>query len=240
MLPHSFPHIPGFVLAARNEPARQVGGDFYDVIVLDEDHFGIVVADVADKGLPAALYMALTRSLLLAEARRTCSPRETLININRLLLELGELNGFVSVFYAVVQCSSHRMTYTRAGHERPLLLRDGQVSALDGEGPVLGVLQGEDFQLSEEQTDLAPGDLLFLYTDGLTDVLDASGHFSGIDPLKHLLQNQAGKDANAVCEAVFKDLIAYRGTAEQFDDMTLLVLNVTELIQTPVSKSVEP
>lgn len=227
MLPHSFARIPGFALAARNEPARQVGGDFYDVIVLDDDHFGIVVADVADKGLPAALYMSLTRSLLLAEARRTCSPRETLMNVNRLLLELGELNGFVSVFYGVVQCSTRRLTYARAGHERPLLLRQGQAISLGGEGPVLGILEGEKFELSEEETELAPGDLLFLYTDGLVDVLNAAGHFSGFDPLKQLLEAQAGKSADAACAAVFEELTAYRGPVEQFDDMTLLVLDVT-------------
>ena len=123
MLPRSFPHLPGFHFVARNEPARQVGGDFYEVIRLDEDRFGVAIADVSDKALPAALYMALTRSLLRAEAPRQPSPQAVLSNINRLLLELGDGNSFVTLFYAVVDGNSRRMVYSRAGHDRPLLLR---------------------------------------------------------------------------------------------------------------------
>jgi len=226
MLPHSFPDIPGYALSARNEPARQVGGDFYDVIQLDPAHFGIVVADVSDKGFPAALYMSLTRSLLLAEARRTLSPRDALGNVNRLLQELGELDGFVSVFYGVVQTSTGQLTYARAGHERPLLLRDDQIISLGGDGIVLGIVDGDAFRLTEEQMDLQAGDRLILYTDGLTDVLDAAGHFAGFDELQRLLQSQAGGDAEEICTAVFQALSTYRGAVDQFDDMTLLVLQV--------------
>jgi sigma-B regulation protein RsbU (phosphoserine phosphatase) len=100
MLPRTFPQVPGYQFAARNEPARQVGGDFYDVISLGDDHFGIAVADVSDKGMPAALYMALTRSLLLAEAHRERSPAAVLARVNTLLLELGEPNMFVRSFTA--------------------------------------------------------------------------------------------------------------------------------------------
>ena len=227
MLPHSFPPVRGYTIAAHNEPARQVGGDLYDMIVLDDDHFAIVVADVADKGMPAALYMSLTRSLLLAEARRTLSPRDTLTNVNRLLLELGEMNGFVSVIYGVVECSSRKFTYARAGHERPILLRNGVVETLDGEGTVLGVVDEANLRLSEEQAQLQPGDCLALYTDGLADVLDSFGHFSGLDQLKRLMQAQSGLDADSLCKAVFRGLGNYRGPAEQFDDMTLLVLRVS-------------
>ena len=141
MLPHSFPEVPGYAISAHYVPARQVGGDFYDVFRLDEDHFGVVIADVADKGMPAALYMALTRSLLLAEARRALSPKEVLLSVNHLLLELGEMGGFVSIFYGVVDYATHRLTYTRAGHERPLLLRNDTSLFLGGEGAVLGILE---------------------------------------------------------------------------------------------------
>jgi sigma-B regulation protein RsbU (phosphoserine phosphatase) len=131
MLPHSFPDLPGYAISAHYVPARQVGGDFYDVFWRDNDHFGIVIADVADKGMPAALYMALTRSLLLAEARRALSPRDVLLNVNQLLLDLSEMGGFVSIFYGVVNYASRRLTYARAAHEPPLLLRqaDGSPTA---------------------------------------------------------------------------------------------------------------
>ncbi len=226
MLPHSFPDVPGYALSARNEPARQVGGDFYDVILLDEDHFGLVVADVADKGMPAALYMALTRSLLLAEARRAASPIEALRSVNHLLLELGELNGFVSVFYGVVDRAAGDMVYVRAGHERPLLLREGEIRPLPGDGMVLGLLESEALNLTEERVLLRTGDRLILYTDGLTDVADAQGKFLGLQKLQPVLLEHAGKSAEEICQSIFDALSDYRGVAEPFDDMTLLVLQV--------------
>jgi sigma-B regulation protein RsbU (phosphoserine phosphatase) len=227
MLPHSFPDLPGYAISAHYVPARQVGGDFYDVFWRDNDHFGIVIADVADKGMPAALYMALTRSLLLAEARRALSPRDVLLNVNQLLLDLSEMGGFVSIFYGVVNYASRRLTYARAGHERPLLLRNDESLLLCGEGAVLGILAGEDLHLSEEWIDLRPDDRLILYTDGLTDVADAHGDFSGLARLRALLERISHRSALEVCQAIFAELDQYRGQAEQFDDMTLLVLEVT-------------
>lgn len=226
MLPHSFPEVPGYAISAHYIPARQVGGDFYDVFWLDDNHFGVVIADVADKGMPAALYMALTRSLLLAEARRVLSPREVLLNVNHLLLELGEMGGFVSVFYGVLDYTNRRLTYSRAGHERPLLLRNAETLLLCGEGAVLGILEGKDFNLSEEHVDLLPEDRLILYTDGLTDVTDSHGDFSGLSSFRKLVENLHNLSALEVCQAIFTELDRYRGQAEQFDDMTLLVLEV--------------
>ncbi len=226
VLPRTFPQIPGFVFAARNEPARRVGGDFYDVIALDADHFGLVIADVSDKGMPAALYMALTRSLLLAESRRERSPCAVLANVNRLLLELGEPSMFVSVFYGVVERATRRLTYTRAGHDRPLLLREGTVQPLGGQGAVLGFLDQDNLHLSEEQIVLLPGDRLVLYTDGLIDVLAPDGQSYDLGQLESLLQSHASLSPGEMCAATFADLLAYRGTAEQYDDMTMLAVEV--------------
>lgn len=230
LLPRVFPVLPGFAVAARAQAARQVGGDFYDVIVLDEDHFGIVIADVSDKGMPAALYMGLSRSLLLAEAHRGLSPREALLSVNRLLLELGDLNGFVSIFYGVVESSTRCMRYTRAGHERPWLLRSESgglsLSQLGGSGTVLGIMEGEVLNLSEERLYLAPQDRLILFTDGICDAVNGDGHFFGSERLEKLLGAQAGQSAEHICETVFEQLSAYRGQADPFDDMTLLVLEV--------------
>ncbi len=226
VLPRTFPQVPGYTFAARNEPARQVGGDFYDVFTLDADRFGVVIADVSDKGMPAALYMALTRSLLLAEARRERSPRAVLANVNRLLLELGEPNMFVSVFYGVVEIATRRMTYTRAGHDRPMLLRDGVVQLLEGQGAVLGFLDQDELNLSEERIVLASGDRLVLYTDGLTDVQSPDEQLFDLDQLESVLQSHAGLPPSEMCAATFADLAAYQGSAEQFDDMTMLVVGV--------------
>lgn len=226
MLPQHFPEIPGYAFSAKNEPARQVGGDFYDVIRLDENHFGVVIADVADKGMPAALYMALSRSLLVAEARRELSPRRVLCNVNRLLLELGELDGFVSVFYGVIELPTRRMTYTRAGHERPLLLRQNQMTALNGDGLVLGILEEIEQNLTEEIVDLMPGDRLVLFTDGMIDVADESGRFMGHEKLERILKDHSSVSEADLCEAVFSELARYRGGADPFDDTTLLICGV--------------
>jgi sigma-B regulation protein RsbU (phosphoserine phosphatase) len=179
--------------------------------------------------MPAAVYMALTRSLLLAEARRDSSPRAVLYNVNRLLLELGEPGMFVSVFYGVVEASTHRLTYARAGHDFPLLLRNGQVLALAGHGTVLGILDREQLCLSEERVMLVPGDRLVLYTDGLTDVLAPDGRLYSLDQLKDLLCSYVAAPVDGFCEATFAGLAAYRGAAEQFDDMTMLVVQVQEV-----------
>ena len=136
--PRTFPQLPGYAFAAYNEPAREVGGDFYDVIDLGDGRVGLVIADVSDKGMAAALYMALSRSLIRAEATRESSPRTVLGNVNRLLLELGEQGMFVTVFYGVLDGTSGHLIYARAGHDHPLLLRDGAAQPLAGKGCCLG------------------------------------------------------------------------------------------------------
>jgi len=226
VLPRIFPLVPGYAFAAHNEPARRVGGDFYDVILLDADRFGVVIGDVSDKGMPAALYMALTRSLLLAEARREPSPRAVLSNVHRLLLELGQPPMFVTVFYAVVDGSARRLTYSRAGHERPVLLRDGRAHFLAGAGAFLGLMEDIDQTLTEEQIDLAPGDRLVLYTDGLTDAQSADGRTFSLERLVALLQAHAGLSPDEICDRVFAGLAAYQDSADQYDDMTMVVVEV--------------
>jgi sigma-B regulation protein RsbU (phosphoserine phosphatase) len=227
LLPRIFPLAPGYKFAARNEPARQVGGDFYDVILLDADRFGVAIADVSDKGMPAALFMTLTRSLLLAEARRERSPRSVLINVHRLLLELGRPEMFVTLFYGVIEGAARRLTYARAGHERPLLLRDGVAQELGGEGVFLGyLLDVEELHLSEEQVDLLPGDRLVLYTDGLTDVMAPDSQRFGRGRLVPLIESHAHLSAEELCAVTFASLAAYQDHAEQYDDMTMLVVEV--------------
>ncbi len=226
MLPRTFPRVPGYSFAAGSEPARQVGGDFYDVIRLDDNHFALAIADVSGKGMPAALFMALTRSLLLAEARRNVSPAAALAAVNRLLLELGEPDMFVTIFYGVVEQTSRRLTYSRAGHDRPLLLREAQVTDLGGSGLALGLLAEDRLALSEEQFDLQPGDRLVLYTDGLVDVQAADGRLYDRARLKALFQKHSALPPEVLCQTIFRHLAAYQGTAEQYDDMTMLILGV--------------
>ncbi len=229
VLPRAFPAQPGYRFAARNTPARQVGGDFYDVIALDDEHFGIAIADVSDKGMPAALYMALTRSLLLAEARRASPPhsaRQVLLSINRLLQEIGQPKLFVTLFYGVIERRSLRLTYSCAGHDRPALLRGGSARPLPGQGGPLGILEDGDLNLSEETLQLQPGDRLALYTDGLVDLLSPDGKALGREALMELLRACAGLPAEGLGEAVFSALERFRDGAQQYDDMALLVVEV--------------
>jgi serine phosphatase RsbU (regulator of sigma subunit) len=226
LLPRSFPQIAGYQFAARSEPARQVGGDFYDAFMVDAERFGVVVGDVSDKGLPAALYMALTRSLLLAEARRDTSPAAVLASVNRLLHELGEPDLFVTVFYGVVEIATRHLTYARAGHDRPLLLRAGAVRELAGSGAFLGMLEPEELHLSEESCDLLPKDRLVLYSDGLVDALSPAGQPFDRHTLATFLASQAALPAGDLCAATFDELARHQADAEQYDDMTMLVLAV--------------
>lgn len=226
VLPHKFPQIPGFQFAAANLPARQVGGDFYDVIPLDERRFGIAIADVSDKGMPAALYMALTRSLLVAEARRASSPGVVLANVNQLLLDIGEQNMFVTAFYGVVDQDSLAMTYARAGHEHPILVRNGDVQEMGGQGIPLGIFGQNEFQLSEEQVKLSPGDRLVLYSDGMTDIMDSHEQLFGRERFLSLISAYAGLSPSEMSQAIFADLTQYQGSADQFDDMTLVIMQV--------------
>ncbi len=228
MLPRTFPEIPGYKFDALYRPARQVGGDFYDVIDLDEDHFGMVIADVSDKGLSSALYMALTRSLIRAESHRERSPRRVLERVNVLLQELEEASKFVTVFYGVVEKSRRQLTYARAGHDYPILIRKGEIHTLGGKGSVLGVLEEDELHLGEERLELLYGDRLVLYTDGLTDVLNQRGEFYEFSRLQELFNRCQGQPANQFCKSVFSGLDAFRENAEQFDDMSLLLLDVDD------------
>ena len=226
LLPKVFPAVGQFSFSAQSIPARQMGGDFYDVIQLDPDHLGIVIADVSDKGMPAALYMALSRSLILAEAHRTLSPQATLLQVNHLLLELAELPQFVAVFYGVIEQSTGKLVYTRAGHDRPLVLRGGEVISLAGRGTILGMLDEEEVNLSEEQFSLNPGDRLVLYTDGLTDAMNAEGEFFGKDRFLEALLASQHRSLDEIGRELIGEISRFQGSASQFDDMTLLLVEV--------------
>jgi serine phosphatase RsbU (regulator of sigma subunit) len=241
VLPRVFPLVPGYTFAARSEPARWVGGDFYDVILLDADRFGLVIGDVSDKGMPAALYMAQVHSLMRAEARRQYrasgrdgadglgdlpAPEAVLRTVHRLLQELGRSSKFITVFYGVMDTARRRLTYVRAGHELPILLRQGEVHQLGGDGLPLGFPDMDELYLSQQSVDLQPGDRLVLYTDGLTDAVSADGRAFGRERLIAHLRSQAQEAAAHLCDGIFAELAAHQGPAAQFDDMSILAVEV--------------
>ena len=225
-LPKHFPRIPGLEIAARSLPAREVGGDFYDVFSLDSQHLGIVMADVSDKGMPAALYMALTRSLVRAEARRTRSPKKVLMNVNRLLLEVTEASMFVTIVYGVIDLSKKMLLYARAGHEYPLIFSPDSCECRDlrASGTLLGML--EELNLEEESVQLNSEDLLVFYTDGVTDAKSSTDEFFGVKRLRESICEIQAKSAEQLCNEIFEQLAIFKGDEAQFDDISLMVIGL--------------
>lgn len=231
ILPHRFPRLPGISFAARSQPARQVGGDFYDVIPLKDKQVGLVMADVSDKGMPAAIFMALSRSLIRAEARRSSSPRKVLLQTHKLLLEISQAGGssspmFVTIVYGVLDSKRGTFHYARAGHDFPLVYRrsDRECQWLKASGRVLGLTRQVD--LEEAQIDLHPGDMLVLYTDGITDANSPAGEFFGSERLSQAVCASKASNAQVLCDFIFSELESFQVQAGQYDDMALLVTSI--------------
>lgn len=224
LLPNEFPALPGYSFAARNVPARTVGGDLYDVIRLDDDHVGLLMADVSDKGVHAALFMAVTRTLFLSNARLSLSPLDVALRVHQGLLEVSASGDmFVTVFYGVLHGPSGRLTFVRCGQDRPIMLRaDGvTIETLDAPGRFLGMLT--EISLEERETHLSPGDTLVMYSDGIPDAVDREGDDYGTDRLLDLISARRHEPARDVCGAIFDDVFAFRGEAPAFDDITVLI-----------------
>jgi len=225
-LPKDLPHVPGWELAATLEPARETCGDFYDVIPLPNGQFGILVADVADKGLGAALFMALSRTLLRTYALQYHARPDYVLRVtNRRILMDTAADMFVTVFYGVLDPAAGTLTYCNAGHNPPYLL-SGQngnaVRVLRRTGMALGVL--ENMTWEQETVRLAPGDALVLYTDGITDAEDENGTFFGQERLLEAVQASRGRSAREVQDALIERVHAFAGLAPQFDDITLMIV----------------
>lgn len=224
LLPASFPAAAGFGFAGHNVPARHVGGDLYDVIAVDDEHLGLLMADVSDKSVHAALIMAVTRTLFLAHARRSLVPGDVALAVHHGLLEVSTTDDmFVTVFYGVLHVPTRRLRYVRAGQDRPLLFRagGGPPLELDADGRFLGMWPS--LELEERSVELAPGDLLVAYSDGVVDAMNGDNVFYGRDRLVSLLGGIRQAPAQQVCSAIFDDVFAFRGAAPASDDITVLV-----------------
>ena len=225
MLPRILPPLAEFDFGARMVPARLVGGDFFDFIPLAQESMGIVIADVCGKGVAAALHMALTRSLLRAEASRLGTPKAALQSVNRHLLDMSDAGVFVTLIYGVLNRTRHEFVYVRAGHNLPLLIdaRGEIIQARLGQGQPLGIFAAPDL---EEQTVAIPrGGTLLLYTDGVTEAMDEQRMLLGVERLKALVRDSCHNPAQALCDQVLQMVIRYRGAAPQHDDITLVAVH---------------
>jgi phosphoserine phosphatase RsbU/P len=224
ILPSRLPTPPGFDLGARMVAAREVGGDFFDVFPLGSDSLGLVVGDACGKGIPAALFMALTRSLLRAEAARARSPEAALRTTNQHLAEISTAGMFITILYGVLNYSTGEFIYARAGHELPLIWNAAGVSLIlaRANGQPLGMLP--DPAIDVQSLRLPPGGTLLLFSDGVTEATNAQGGFFGLDTVHATVQADLRMPAQQLCDQLVDRLTTYRGTSPQADDITLLAV----------------
>ncbi len=257
LLPKELPQPTGWEIAAEFHPAREVAGDFYDAFMLTQNRrVGVVIADVCDKGVGSALFMALSRSLLRAFAQqhysisswtdvlagdapfspRGSGGRQSLPSIGAASLKNAmvmtndyiinthtDMNMFVTLFFGVLDPTTGTLLYINGGHESPMIIGDGTIKAeLEPTGPAVGIFPDADFTIGQAQLD--PNDVLFCYTDGVTDARSPSRAFFGRAGMEHILLKQPIASARGLLEQMEADLHAHINTADQFDDITMLAV----------------
>ncbi len=224
ILPTSFPEKPGYQVFGNMEPAREVGGDFFDVVVLDHGRIGLAIADVSDKGVPAALFMMSSRTLLKGAAIGSLEPGEVLGEVNRLLEEDNNVTMFVTMFYAVFDPANGQLAYANGGHNSPLIIHvDGSSTLLPQTGGIaLGVMP--DICYEQNVITLSPGEILVLYTDGVTEAMNEKEEEFGMERLRRIFAGARSNDAKKANQAVFEAVHAFTGEIPQSDDITCLTL----------------
>jgi serine phosphatase RsbU (regulator of sigma subunit) len=223
-LPKDVPALPGWQLVPYYQPAREVGGDFYDFLLFEDGRLGIVIGDVTDKGIPAALVMTATRTMLRTAAQEKASPCEVLARVNDLLYAEIPSRMFVTCFYAILDPSNGRMRYANAGHDLPYRRHQGGVSELWATGMPLGMMPGTGYE--EHEITLAPAESLLFYSDGLVEAHNSRREMFGFPRLKTVLQEQG--DGVPLIDLLLDELKRFTGEAwEQEDDVTLVTLQRT-------------
>lgn len=223
-LPESPPRIEGIELAALNLPAREVGGDFYDFIPVSQDKWGLVIADVSGKGVPAALFMALSRTLVRANAIGNPTVSGAIRRANDLIVEDDRANMFVTLFYSVLDPKRKTLSYVNAGHNPPVMLRrEGRdIMLLAAKGIALGVMP--NIELEEREISLREGDVVVLYTDGVTEAINDKEEQFGQQRLIQLIDEGRGLPAQELVTRIQQGVAAFSAGQPQFDDITIMVL----------------
>lgn len=230
LLPKENPVLPGYDIAGICLPAYEVGGDYYDFVDLGKTKIGIAIGDVSGKGVPAAIYMTLTKGILQSHAEENISPKNVLSKVNRLMYRTIEKNSFVSMFYAIIDLKSKKIRYSRAGHNPVILagLRDEKQEFLTPKGVALGLDDGGVFDsvLEEREFDLRSGDILVFYTDGFTEARNVVGEEFSETRLLKSVADAKERTAEEIIDIVVRDAKRFAGDAEQHDDMTMVVVKV--------------
>lgn len=222
----AFPDYPEFDIYATMTPAKEVGGDFYDFFLVDNDHLALVMADVSGKGVPAALFMMISKTLIKSAAQAGLSPKEVLERVNSQLCENNDAEMFVTVWLGILEISTGRMVCANAGHEFPAICRKGEQFALykDPHGFVLAGMEGARYRSYELQ--LEPGDTIFVYTDGVPEATNSENVLFGTDRMLAALNQKPDAGCREVLQDVHRAIDVFMDGAPQFDDITMLALTV--------------
>lgn len=232
MLPCVFPPFPDrreFDIYASMTPAKEVGGDFYDFFLVDSDHLAIVIADVSGKGIPAALFMMISKTLLKSAAQSGLSPQAVLEKVNEQLCENNEAEMFVTVWLGILEISTGTIRCANAGHEYPAIMRKNGTFELfkDKHGFVLAGMEGTRYR--EYMLKLNPGDRLFVYTDGVPEATDTNNTLFGVDRMLDVLNKYKNRSCRELLVALHQSVDTFVGNADQFDDITMLCLELNDM-----------
>ncbi|MEA4974009.1 MAG: SpoIIE family protein phosphatase [Candidatus Metalachnospira sp.] len=222
----AFPERPELDIYATMTPAKEVGGDFYDFFLVDDDRLAMVMADVSGKGVPAALFMVIAKTLLKNVAQTGLSPKDVLEKVNNQLCVNNEAEMFVTVWLGILEISTGKLTCANAGHEYPVLKREGGDYELvkDKHGFVLAGMEGSRYK--EYELQMEPGDKLFLYTDGVAEATDANNQLYGTERMLAALNRNRDVDCKTLLNCMQEEIDAFVGETPQFDDITMLSLDM--------------
>jgi sigma-B regulation protein RsbU (phosphoserine phosphatase) len=228
-LPEVIPQIAGFDIAAKSVMAKEVGGDFFDVIPfevmpLETGTLGVLIADVSGKGVASALFMALSRIVVRVTALWNRDAAKTIASANDIITRDSKAGMFVTLFYGILSEKERTLTYVNAGHNPPLVYRcrDGSMEELGRTGIILGAL--EDQEYSSRSIGIGPGDVAVLYTDGVTEAADEAGEMFGEERLKSIIRENSESSSNEILAKILSSVEAFGKGEPQFDDITLMVI----------------
>jgi serine phosphatase RsbU (regulator of sigma subunit) len=240
LLPRGQLEVPGLAVTALCVPAREVGGDYYDFFPLAQGRLGVLIADVSGKGTSAALYMAELKGLVLSLSQIYQSPRQLLSEVNRIISENLDSRSFITMTYAVLDLAAGAMTYARAGHTPLMHMKSGpgdtnRVDVLVPSGMVLGLRipgASEKFDelLEEDRIELNTGDVIVLYTDGITEAMNDESDLFGDSRLSRIVEEHGHLESGELRERILREIEAFVGSAHQHDDMTMILMKIERVL----------